>query len=75
VETVFALTVHKSQGSEFTHTALVLPNRPNPILTRELLYTGITRASHWFTLANGGDSKTLSQAIERQVSRESGLSS
>jgi exodeoxyribonuclease V alpha subunit len=75
VETVFALTVHKSQGSEFTHTALVLPNRPNPILTRELLYTGITRASHWFTLANGGNSKTLAQAIERQVSRESGLSS
>jgi exodeoxyribonuclease V alpha subunit len=73
VETVFALTVHKSQGSEFTHTALVLPNRPNPILTRELLYTGITRASHWFTLANAGDSKTLRQAIERQVIRDSGL--
>ena len=73
VETVFALTVHKSQGSEFTHTALVLPNRPNPILTGELLYTGITRASHWFTLANAGDSKTLRQAIERRVLRSSGL--
>jgi exodeoxyribonuclease V alpha subunit len=73
VETVFALTVHKSQGSEFTHTALVLPNRPNPILTRELLYTGITRASHCFTLANAGDSKTLRQAIERQVLRSSEL--
>jgi exodeoxyribonuclease V alpha subunit len=73
VETVFALTVHKSQGSEFTHTALVLPNRPNPVLTRELLYTGITRASHWFTLANAGDSKTLRQAIERHVLRNSGL--
>jgi exodeoxyribonuclease V alpha subunit len=73
VETVFAMTVHKSQGSEFTHTALVLPNRPNPILTRELLYTGITRASHWFTLANAGDSKTLRQAIKRRVLRSSGL--
>lgn len=73
VETVFALTVHKSQGSEFTHAALVLPNRSNPILTRELLYTGITRASHWFTLANAGDSHTLAQAIERRVLRSSGL--
>ena len=73
VETVFALTVHKSQGSEFTHTALVLPNRPNPILTRELLYTGITRASQWFTLANAGNHSTLRQAIERRVLRNSGL--
>ncbi|MBP8289268.1 MAG: exodeoxyribonuclease V subunit alpha, partial [Chromatiaceae bacterium] len=47
VETVFALTVHKSQGSEFTHVALVLPEHPSPILTRELLYTGITRARHY----------------------------
>lgn len=73
VETVFALTVHKSQGSEFTHTVLVLPNRANPILTRELLYTGITRASHWFTLVNSGNSKSLGQAIERRVLRDSGL--
>ncbi|MBP6582450.1 MAG: exodeoxyribonuclease V subunit alpha, partial [Chromatiaceae bacterium] len=47
VETVYALTVHKSQGSEFTHVALVLPEHPSPILTRELLYTGITRARHY----------------------------
>ena len=73
VETVFALTVHKSQGSEFTHTVLVLPNRANPILTRELLYTGITRASHWFTLANSGNGKSLSLAIEHRVLRDSGL--
>lgn len=73
VETVFALTVHKSQGSEFTHTVLVLPNRANPILTRELLYTGITRASHWFTLSNSGNGKSLGQAIERRVLRDSGL--
>jgi exodeoxyribonuclease V alpha subunit len=44
VETVYALTVHKSQGSEFSHAALILPETLSPILTRELLYTGITRA-------------------------------
>ncbi|MFO7582950.1 exodeoxyribonuclease V subunit alpha [Guyparkeria sp.] len=51
-ETAFALTVHKSQGSEFTHVVLVLPDRPNPILTRELVYTGITRARRRFTLVS-----------------------
>ena len=44
VETAFAMTIHKSQGSEFAHTALVLPDRNGPLLTRELLYTGMTRA-------------------------------
>ena len=44
-ETVFCMTVHKSQGSEFDRDAcLVLPERPSPIVTRELLYTGVTRA-------------------------------
>ncbi|BBI63170.1 hypothetical protein HSBAA_44760 [Vreelandella sulfidaeris] len=50
VETVFAMTVHKSQGSEFLHTALLLPPTLNPILTRELVYTGITRAREWLTV-------------------------
>src|SRR5690606_23304451 len=50
VETVYAMTVHKSQGSEFAHTALILPDALNPVLTKELIYTGITRARHWFTL-------------------------
>ncbi|GJN55074.1 hypothetical protein TUM20286_48260 [Pseudomonas tohonis] len=40
VETVFAMTVHKSQGSEFAHCALILPDTLNPVLTRELIYTG-----------------------------------
>jgi exodeoxyribonuclease V alpha subunit len=44
VETAYALTVHKAQGSEFSHAALLLPETLSPILTRELLYTGITRA-------------------------------
>jgi exodeoxyribonuclease V alpha subunit len=43
-ETVFAMTVHKSQGSEFTHCALVLPDHNAQVLTKELIYTGITRA-------------------------------
>lgn len=51
-DTGYALTVHKSQGSEFTHVLLVMPQRPNPILTRELLYTAITRARRRFTLVS-----------------------
>ncbi|MNZ52644.1 RecBCD enzyme subunit RecD [compost metagenome] len=72
VETVFAMTVHKSQGSEFTHAALLLPDSLNPILTRELVYTGITRARQWFTLASSGG-RVLEPAIERRVQRASGL--
>ncbi len=73
VETVFALTVHKSQGSEFSHCALILPPKPNPILTRELVYTGITRAKGWFTLVNFGKEDWLKKATERQVIRSGGL--
>ncbi|AMK79210.1 MULTISPECIES: exodeoxyribonuclease V subunit alpha [Methylomonas] len=56
VETAFAITVHKSQGSEFNHVALVLPETISPVLTRELIYTGITRAKEGFTLleSSGG---------------------
>lgn len=50
VETAFAITVHKSQGSEFSHVALVLPENRSPVITRELIYTGITRAKENFTL-------------------------
>jgi exodeoxyribonuclease V alpha subunit len=49
-ETAFAMTVHKSQGSEFNHVALILPETKSPVLTRELIYTAITRAKHNFTL-------------------------
>ena len=73
VETVYALTVHKSQGSEFTHAVLVLPDTLNPILTRELVYTGITRAKSWLTLAHAGSVRVLGQAIARRVLRMSGL--
>ncbi len=50
VETAFAMTVHKSQGSEFEHTALVLSAQAGSVLRRELVYTGITRARQRFTL-------------------------
>jgi exodeoxyribonuclease V alpha subunit len=72
VETAFAMTVHKSQGSEFLHTALVLPQGGAKVLTRELVYTGITRARENFTLIEGQDG-LLTRAIERQSQRASGL--
>jgi exodeoxyribonuclease V alpha subunit len=50
VETAYAMTVHKSQGSEFNHVALVLPETLNRVLTRELIYTGITRSKENFSL-------------------------
>ncbi len=68
-ETAFALTVHKSQGSEFTHVALVLPERPNPILTRELVYTGITRARRRFTLVSPLTDGPRSPAPEEVLAR------
>ena len=72
VETVFAMTVHKSQGSEFLHTALLLPPTINPILTRELVYTGITRARDWLTLVEAKRG-VLNEAVTREVMRVSGL--
>ncbi|MEA3641845.1 MAG: exodeoxyribonuclease V subunit alpha [Lamprobacter sp.] len=72
VETVFAMTVHKAQGSEFEHTALILPDRPNPVLTRELLYTAITRAKQRFTLLYSEEA-VLGAALAGRVERASGL--
>lgn len=72
VETVFAMTVHKSQGSEFDHVALVLPERMAPVLTRELLYTGITRAKHRLTLVVP-QTGVLRQAAAARIMRSGGL--
>jgi exodeoxyribonuclease V alpha subunit len=72
VETVFAMTVHKSQGSEFEHVALVLPERITPVLSRELLYTGITRAKSQLTLVVP-QAGVLRQAVKQQVVRSGGL--
>jgi exodeoxyribonuclease V alpha subunit len=71
VDTVYAMTVHKSQGSEFEHTALALPPEPSPVLTRELVYTGVTRARRWFTLLAAPE--ILSYAVQRRTQRASGL--
>ena len=73
VETVLALTVHKSQGSEFMHAALVLPDTFSPILSRELVYTGITRARAFLTLAIPQGKPVLEQAVCAKVQRASGL--
>ncbi|MEY4209830.1 MAG: hypothetical protein RLZ92_208 [Pseudomonadota bacterium] len=62
VETAYAMTVHKSQGSEFSHVVLVLPEQISQVLTRELIYTGITRAKLDFTLLESGIG-VLEQAV------------
>ncbi len=70
-ETAFACTVHKSQGSEFNKVLLLLPARMTPILSRELLYTAVTRAKDYFEL--WGDDSVFKQGIERRVGRCTGL--
>jgi exodeoxyribonuclease V alpha subunit len=70
-ETVYAMTVHKSQGSEFEHVVLVLPDKESPVLTRELLYTGLTRARKSVRIL--GDESVLRTAVEAQAQRFSGL--
>jgi exodeoxyribonuclease V alpha subunit len=72
VDTAFAMTVHKSQGSEFRHTVLVLPREGGGMLARELVYTGITRASAAFTLVSPSGA-VLGDAITRATRRASGL--
>jgi exodeoxyribonuclease V alpha subunit len=70
-ETAFAMTVHKSQGSEFDEILLVLPAEKNRILTRELLYTAVTRARERLSIvANAG---VVSSAVETPTKRVSGL--
>ncbi len=72
VESAFVLTVHKAQGSEFNHCSLILPPYFAPILTRELLYTGITRARQQLTLI-APDLQVIKQTVTAQVRRSSGL--
>ena len=72
VETAFAMTVHKSQGSEFEHTALVLSAHAGSVLGRELVYTGITRARKAFTLMAQAPG-LLATAIHSPTQRASGL--
>ena len=72
VETAYAMTVHKSQGSEFVHAALIMPDASSPVLTRELVYTAVTRARENFTLLCASD-EVLRQAVGRCVARQSQL--
>jgi exodeoxyribonuclease V alpha subunit len=70
-ETAYALTVHKSQGSEFDEVLLLLGDRPAPVLTRELLYTGVTRARRRVEV--WGTDGVFREAVARRVKRSSGL--
>jgi exodeoxyribonuclease V alpha subunit len=72
-ETVFAMTIHKSQGSEFDHVALVLPNQKDlGILSKELLYTGLTRAKEQLDIFTSKEIFIL--ACQKPVARASGIS-
>jgi exodeoxyribonuclease V alpha subunit len=71
VETWWAMTIHKSQGSEFSHAVVSLPDEHSRVLTRELLYTGITRGREQVTVVSS--EAALRAAIARPVSRASGL--
>lgn len=70
-ETVYAMTIHKSQGSEFDEVVVVLPETDNKILSRELIYTAVTRARKTITLV--ADNFVFSQALSRNIERHSGL--
>jgi exodeoxyribonuclease V alpha subunit len=71
VDTVHAMTIHKAQGSQFGTAAVLLPDRASRLLTRELLYTAITRAREELILA--GTEDAVRAAVERPVARASGL--
>ena len=71
VDTVYAMTVHKSQGSQFDTAAVLLPDRTSHVLTRELLYTAVTRARRELILA--GTEEAIRAAVARPVARASGL--
>ena len=70
-ETAYAMTIHKSQGSEFDEVLMVLPEKDTPILTRELIYTGITRARQNLSILSTESAIRL--AVSRRIDRTSGL--
>ncbi len=71
VETLYAMTIHKSQGSQFEQVVVILPDESSPILTRELLYTAVTRAETSVTVV--ATEASVRAAVDRPVSRASGL--
>ena len=70
-ETVYAMTVHKSQGAEFNQVVVILPDRDSPVLARELIYTGITRTREKVEM--WGDEAVFKLAVARRTERMSGL--
>ena len=70
-ETVFAATVHRSQGSEVDEVLVILPLRPSPVATRELLYTAVTRARRSVRIC--ASVAAIQGAVERTLARSSGL--
>nr|WP_286945949.1 exodeoxyribonuclease V subunit alpha [Pseudomonas sp. UBA6718] len=70
-DSAFAMTVHKSQGSEFSEVLLALPESPSPLLTRALFYTGITRAKHKVEI--WGLPARLAEAVNTRAERAAGL--
>ena len=70
-ESAYVMTVHKSQGSEFEHVFLVMPLVGSPVLTKELIYTAITRAKEKFTLFS--HEKVWKLGVKSNIQRESGL--
>ena len=71
-ETVYAMTIHKSQGSEFAEVLIVLPEQDSPVLSRELIYTAITRAKKVVGIL--ADEQIMHAALGRSIERASGLS-
>jgi exodeoxyribonuclease V alpha subunit len=67
------MTIHKSQGSEFENVFMLLPEQLTPLLTRELIYTGLTRARQ--NVHIWGNEHIFKQAISQQINRTSGLTS
>jgi exodeoxyribonuclease V alpha subunit len=71
VDSLYAMTIHKAQGSQFGHAIVVLPDPGSPVLTRELLYTAVTRAQTKLTVV--GSAAAVAAAVARPVARASGL--
>ena len=70
-EPAWAVTVHKAQGSEFDHVVIVLPSTPSPVLSRELLYTAVTRARRRVTIVGKRD--IIAHCVAAPTARASGL--
>jgi exodeoxyribonuclease V alpha subunit len=71
VQTAYAMTIHRSQGSQYASVSVILPDSESPLLTRELLYTAVTRAQQQVRIV--GTPEVVAAAVTRQVQRASGL--